>query len=248
MCTLSFIPGSGGYVLAMNRDERMTRPPALPPNAPPDAAAAGLYPHEREGGTWIGVNPRGIGFALLNWGLRVDPGRKSQSRGTVIPRLLGADDLSTAARSLERSDLSGLLPFRLVGVFPGSRRVREWRWDLQTLAAQDISWEPRHWFSSGASDDLAEFHRSLAVQAAWREKDAGSREWLRALHRSHAPARGPFSLCAHREDAGSVSYTEIVCSEREIELMYHAAPPCLFGEETVVRLPLGAALEQSSHV
>ena len=33
--------------------------------------------------------------------------------------------------------------------------------------------------------------------------------WMRRLHRSHVPAPGPFSICVHREDARTVSYTEI---------------------------------------
>ena len=49
---------------------------------------------------------------------------------------------------------------------------------------------------------------------------------LRALHRSHAPMRGPFSICMHRADAATVSYAE-VCSRRQRATMRYARRPAL---------------------
>ncbi|MBI2682710.1 MAG: NRDE family protein [Acidobacteriales bacterium] len=248
MCTLSFVPKDGGYLLAMNRDERLARQAALPPHFFGEATFPIVYPHEPEGGTWIGANAAGVAFALLNWNIPADRSRQRVSRGTLIPLLLPHADATSAGTSLEDRDLSGVLPFRLVGFFPGAGEIREWHWDMSALASHAHSWMTNHWFSSGAGDDLAELHRGMAVGAAQQDPSAGSLDWLRALHRSHAPARGPFSLCAHREDAGSVSYTEIVCLNGTLQMSYHPGPPCERSPGHTLSLRLRALQEQPTHV
>ena len=45
------------------------------------------------------------------------------------------------------------------------------------------------------------------AKAARNQKFEGRLNWLRRLHRSHLPERGPFSICMHRSDAATVSYT-----------------------------------------
>src|SRR3954464_1119537 len=97
MCTLSFIPTERGYLVAMNRDEQISRETALPPQIFGDA----LYPRDPGGsGTWIGVNSFGITLALLNRNLSGTPHAKLRSRGDVIPALVGSSSLPEIQRSL----------------------------------------------------------------------------------------------------------------------------------------------------
>jgi hypothetical protein len=51
-------------------------------------------------------------------------------------------------------------------------------------------------------------------------------EWLRRLHRSHRPEIGPYSICMHRDDAATVSYTEIVVSRGISRMRYESGPTC----------------------
>ena len=46
MCTLTFIPKPNGYLLGMNRDERLTREAALAPEATRVANIDAVYPRE----------------------------------------------------------------------------------------------------------------------------------------------------------------------------------------------------------
>jgi hypothetical protein len=46
------------------------------------------------------------------------------------------------------------------------------------------------------------------------------------LHRSHQPDRDAFSVCMHREDAETVSYTEILATRRWAKMRYCARSPC----------------------
>ncbi len=224
MCTLSFVPRSRGYVVAMNRDERLSRVEALPPRKFVSGDRAAIYPHEPGGGTWIAANDRCITFALLNLG--DSSGRKQRSRGEIIPALIGSDSPGEADARLRRMELKGVLPFRLIGIFGGERRVLEWRWDGRRVSRRRLRWLRQHWFSSGLSDEQARRGRQPVCEAAWRQRSAGSMEWLRRLHRSHRPATGAFSICVHRPDACTRSYTEIICSPAAVRMNYRAGSPC----------------------
>ena len=164
MCTLSFIPRRQGYLVAMNRDERLTRVEALPPRSLRFAGTAAIYPHEPRGGTWIAVNDRGITLALLNLGDSSGPRRRS--RGEIIPALVGSASLAEAGARMKGEALAGVLPFRLIGIFGRERRIVEWRWDGGDLRRRSFSWRRRHWFSSGISDERARRHRQLVFEAA----------------------------------------------------------------------------------
>lgn len=83
MCTLTFIPKPRGFLLAMNRDDRYSRPPAIAPDVYQSGSQQALYPVEPGSGTWIAVNQAGLAFAILNWSL--PQGDKLHSRGEIIP-------------------------------------------------------------------------------------------------------------------------------------------------------------------
>ena len=224
MCTLSFVPRERGYVIAMNRDERTTRSEALPPKIFRIAGKLVAYPHESTGGTWIGSNDHGLTLALLNRGDSSGP--KQRSRGEIIPALIGAETIQEVGARLHGMHLSGVLPFRLIAISGRERRLGEWLWDGRSLEALSFPWRPRHWFSSGLSDENARKQRLAVCRAAWRRPTAGTLAWLRRLHRSHRPERGPFSVCVHRPDAHTRSYTEIVVRPGGTVMRYRPGSPC----------------------
>ncbi len=226
MCTLTFIPKPQGYLLGMNRDERLTRELALAPTAVTASGLRAVYPREQGGGTWIGSNSSGITFALLNQNPGPHAQVKERSRGGVIPALLGPSRFPEAMRSFQRMDVRGMLPFMLVGIFPLEQIISECHWDGRQLQFSRTGWDIRHWFSSGVSDEMARKVRGSTCHEAWRRRDAASAEWLRGLHASHSPVRGSFSICVHRPDAATVSYTEVAFTGGELTMRYHAGHPC----------------------
>jgi uncharacterized protein with NRDE domain len=228
MCTLSFLPTKGGYIAAMNRDELRTRPPALPPAIHAAGELSLVYPRESSGGTWIGGNSRGMLLALLNW-YSMETGKlgeKSRSRGEIIPAALQASDSGAAEYVVRRLELAGIYPFRLFGFFPGEQEISEWRWDTQRLVSHSHAWLRQHWFSSSRSDERAAAERGAACAQAWHGHPANPSTWLRELHASHVPGPGPFSVCVHREDAATVSYTEVEWKRGELQMRYQAGNPC----------------------
>jgi len=209
MCTLSVIPRDNGYLLGMNRDERIARGAGLPPEIREVAGAKAIYPTDGDGGAWIGANEHAISLALLNWNDVIPPGvstKKSRSRGLLIPALIHSSALTVLQTALADFNVEGILPFRLVGVFPSERKIGEWRWNSVQMEFVLHRWEARHWFSSSLSDSFAENLRGAACRDAWNQPDAGSAPWLRKLHASHSDASGLFSLCVHRPEVRTLSY------------------------------------------
>jgi Transport and Golgi organisation 2 len=238
MCTLSFVPTDHGYYAAMNRDERLTREVALPPALFRMGETCAAYPNERDGGTWFAVNEHGVTLALLNANHDGLPAEKQRSRGSLIPQVVRFADPADVAAKLDSLSYEGLQPFRLVGIFPSQHEINECRWDGVSLRRTSYTWQPRHWFSSGLSDELAERERGEACRMAWHDPGAGSLPWLRALHRSHSSLPGPFSICVHRQDAGTVSYSEVSLTPAGLTFTYIDGKPCRSGPALTLDVPL----------
>jgi hypothetical protein len=227
MCTVTLIARRHGYALGMNRDEKRVRVAGLPPARRTLEGRTVLYPSEPEGGTWIGVNDAGIALALINWySVNVRAPAPAVSRGEVVlSALLGtsaaAVDAAVQARPLSRTN-----PFRLIGVFPKAKEVVEWRWDLQQFVRRPHPWRTNIWISSGYDEPGAQQARGKIFARASRQSSAGTLDWLRRLHRSHAPERGPYSVCMHRDDAATVSYTEVVVNRIAGTIRYVGGPLC----------------------
>src|SRR6266567_2239609 len=155
-----------------------------------------------------------------------EPNNGVRSRGEVIRKLAGistSDEISIAVKKLP---LRRLRPFRLIAIVSAENRVIEWRWNLNRLSVRKHSWESRHWFSSSFDEATAETERTRVCAAQPKESAKRDVKWLRRLHRSHEPERGPFSICMHRPDAATVSYTEVAVSKRRATMRYKSGPCC----------------------
>jgi hypothetical protein len=223
MCTVSFVPKANGFYLAMNRDEKRSRATALPPKVFDLSDRRVIYPRELSGGTWIAVNDSGVCLALVNWHrIEREPVNRIVSRGRVITALAGKANSADVANGLRGLRLQATRPFRLIAIIPADKAITEWRWNLERLSKHKHPWRTQHWFSSGFDERKAESVRRSTCE----RRPTTDINQLRALHRSHAPRRGPFSICMHRDDAATVSYTEIKVEDGKITMYYKPGPPC----------------------
>ena len=227
MCTVTFIARESGYVIGMNRDEKLTRPAAIAPAQYRLNGRSVLAPSEPGGGLWIGANDAGGSFALINWysvSARVEC--QPISRGEIVKSTLSLDSSESVTEALAMLPLSRVNPFRLIGVFPSKKVVCEWRWNLQQLDRIEHAWKTNIWISSGFDEAGAQQARGKIFSAAMGKESDRNRAWLRRLHQSHGPESGPYSVCMHRSDAATVSYTEIAILRGRVEMHYVAGPPC----------------------
>ena len=184
----------------MNRDERIDRGAALPPARFQCGKITAIYPRDVDGGTWIAANQLGVAFALLDWNDVAPLTHKRQSRGFVIPALLRCHSSVEVQRLIGTLKLDGVLPFRLIGIWPESKTVNEYRWDSRQLTTEAKTWKPQHWFSSSLSGEKAAEKRGAVCRITWHDSDAGSLAWTRQLHRSHDAGTRAFSICFHRQE------------------------------------------------
>lgn len=227
MCTVTLVARRHGFLLGMNRDEQRTRVQGLPPAEHGYDGVRVLHPAEPHGGSWIAVNEAQVCFALINWysvGRRVEG--KAASRGQVVVQASRAVALADAEHLLKLLPLARTNPFRLIGVSRLERRVCEWRWDLETLSLREHPWRTQQWISSGHDEPGAQRSRGRVFAAALSQASAGSAAWLRRLHRSHRPGCGPYSTCMHREDAATVSYSEVAVTPTAVLLRHALGTPC----------------------
>ena len=225
MCSVSFVPREDGFVLAMNRDELISRVPALPPRVHHRGELTVLCPSEPSGGTWIGVSSAGMAFSLLNWHSQPDrTGENLISRGEVIRALLSGSSSGAAASILKELPLRRMNPFRLVAISLSERLVTEWRSGAEALTSKVHPWKRHHWFSSGFDEARAiEVRREICARFPGDLEDLAT---LRKLHATHLPTAGPFSLCMHRENAATISYTEICVCDHTASMSYTSGSPC----------------------
>lgn len=162
MCTATIHLRPGGYAVAMNRDEQRTRGPESPPAEHPlamRAAGSALWPTDGDsGGTWIGINARGVAALLLN-NYRAAPVAGSASRGAIVPRVLESRSRCEAQDRLRAAVAEeSHAPFTLAILDPDGGGV--WRWSADGLRGPQPL--PAGWSILTSSS-----WRSLAVES-WR--------------------------------------------------------------------------------
>src|SRR5882672_9584403 len=161
MCTVSFIARRNGYALAMNRDEKLDRAAGLPPKLRKVDGCAVLCPSEPGGGTWIALNDTGATLALINWySVKTSVEDDAISRGEVVSKVSAASGKDSVVFALANLPLTRINPFRLIGIFPTTVDIYEWRWDLKELVGKKHPWESRQWISSGFDESKAQRIRS----------------------------------------------------------------------------------------
>ena len=233
-----------GYALAMNRDERRTRGPALPPGPVDAGGVAALMPVDGDaGGTWISVNERGHALALLNrWDESPhDAGTPLVSRGLLVRDLAGLPGTAGLGIALAGIPLARYRPFTLVSVTPGGHPAL-FEWNGQELSHKSVSQPGLVRTSSGSDQAGVENSRGSLFRAAREASGRLTPELLTALHRSHQPERGQLSICMHRDEAVTVSFSLITVSGDQMLFRYVAGSPCETEGFTQSSLPLRLAV------
>lgn len=239
MCTASWLTAGDRFHFFFNRDERRSRAVGLPPELRRADGVAYLSPIDPDsGGTWFAATEHGLLLALLNRSLDGQPpapGRRS--RGSLIPALVGASNLTEVAARLGELPLAECAPFRLFADLPGTTALGAvWNgFDLQTQA---ITTSSGLLCSSSRGDQEITRVRSELWTARRARRAADGVAELRRFHRSHEPSRSASSVCMHREDASTVSHLEVLREPEALHVAYFEGSPCNAGDPVKTTLPL----------
>jgi hypothetical protein len=231
MCTVTVLPhallssdASHDELLlrvVCNRDELLTRAPALPPTlwaAGPRRAVMPIDPHS--GGTWIAANDAGLVFVLLNAHDGTSASAGEISRGTIIPTLVGCATVSRAVAQAQKIRTDRFAPFelliidryRVVECRPDGDRMYHRRSNLRSAILRT---------SSGLGDAVVAGPRRTLFQSTV----TGARNARAAqdhYHRHQWPGREAISVKMRRHDAATVSRTVVEVREGSVRLSYQA--------------------------
>ena len=235
MCTVSWIYQGAGYHLFCNRDEKHTRRPASKPQLLTRGGMRFLAPVDGDfGGSWIAVNEFGLSLALLNRG----PGSPAQlSRGLLVMNLIASPTLSDVTVRFAASDLSDFAPFALLGLAPGlPAALFTWNGREVGVVADADPYMPL--VSSSVDPAGCESRRRATLECIRAQSPELHPGALLAFHRSHSPAPSAHSVCMHRDDAQTVSFTWVTVDGAGANMYYAGGSPCrsLAGESLSLAL------------
>ncbi|WP_299663010.1 NRDE family protein [uncultured Psychromonas sp.] len=214
MCTLTYCLNDQGYQLFFNRDEQITRPQAIAPSI--DTSLNAAYPIDPTGGgTWIAVHQSGVSLALLNYyQAQIDPSLKHfVSRGVIIPQLLKHAD--SIHQQLLNMDLSVYQAFQLC-VFhsnlsaqtDSSEQAFQYIWDGQQLTFSALSTaDSLPITSSGVDYETVSAYRRAQFQLQIDTQKSSENDYFD--YHQHQGQSGKCSVKMYREDAKTVSFTQI---------------------------------------
>ena len=228
MCTATWLITEDGYELFFNRDELKSRAIAVPPTIKRQQAARFIAPEDADaGGTWIGVNEFGFTACLLNYYpgsgstfAKSEPAERL-SRGHVVVSVMASQSVSKALDTLSGLDYGRYMPFSLLLFSPGGSPARlRWR----GAGEPGLSKTPSMPQSSSSFQTTAVVSSRKDLFA--EEYGAIDTESLALYHRSHQPERGPYSVCMHRDDAETQSFSRVVVEPASVAFEYVPGSPC----------------------
>jgi len=225
-------------IVAANRDEhydRSSAPPAISDAKPRIIAGTDL----RAGGTWLGVNERGLIAGILNRRLdgRQLPANDRRSRGLLCMDLLKQNS-TASAKSFIDGHAARYNPFTVV--YGDKSEISVSYNSDEKIITQSLQ-PGLHVFSSAAEFDLhsvkAERAYSLFHQLSTRvqprrgelSEPIAALQSVLADHTLGAHSTDPGdAICVHRETSGTVSSSVIFFSQAEsrFETFYCSGTPC----------------------
>ncbi|WP_045860533.1 NRDE family protein [Teredinibacter purpureus] len=228
MCTISWLYQSHSYHVFFNRDEQITRERALAPRLFSAPGFSRLMPIDPEGeGSWVAVNTAGITLALLNFYQGRLPKGRLTSRGSVIRELSALGTLEDINRAVKTLSLAKYAPFSLLIFLPtfdgAQQSVVLWQWDGRALQKKSVASpiiSSARFFEEVLLSRLSDYRTLVG-----KPKDCTVDSFYR-LHQHHGECPSARSICMHREDARTVSFSHIEVSATNVVFRYKDGAAC----------------------
>ncbi len=242
MCTLILldrvVPGFP-VVVAANRDEFFARPAAAPARFVPGVGKlAFVAPQDLEaGGTWMGLNAKGVFVGLTNRPVPVRD-RTARSRGLLVVDALGQPSAAGAAEEVERACAERHSPFNLLAA--DGRETWFARLSGDRLETRPLQPGIHVVCNRDADDPSSNKVRRLEETLRLLDLEAGLETLLTGLGRvlgAHAdPSNSLENPCVHGSEYGTRSSTVLAVGPARQAWRYAAGAPCETKYEDFSRL------------
>ena len=233
MCTMTWFVSDDGYELFFNRDERTSRSRAKLPDKQTLNGVKCINPTDTDaGGTWITVNEYGFTVCLLNHYQfqQIETYKAWISRGEIVKTFADASNLFTSEKLFRSMSLDDYRAFRMFIIAPdGNNRLLVW--DGHKARVEVNVTKPK---SSSSVDAL---HVKKLRKDLFQNLKLGESKDVDAYiryHASHLPSRSKESVCMHREDANTVSFSHVSVNAKTVAFRYADGAPC----EAVIGEPI----------
>lgn len=150
MCTVTYVPTKTGFFLTSSRDEKLSRPTALPEKHEMNGQTLFYPKDEKAGGSWISINNNGRAACLLNGAFKNHKKVKqySKSRGLV---LIDSFNYKSISEFINQVDLNEIEPFTLLLLdfsFGSLNEFYELKWDGENKHTKKVDVDlPQIWSS-----------------------------------------------------------------------------------------------------
>ncbi len=219
MCTVTFIPTSTGCIITSNRDEKIARNRALPPNKYVIGEKKIIFPKDpKAGGTWIAHDENKI-VVLLNGAQEkhIPKANYRKSRGLVVLELISSENTFECWNTI---DLSEIEPFTII-VFE-NKKLLQLQWNEIEKKAEEIDEKQFHiWSSSTLYSKETREKRKVWFTNFINKNNTPSREEILHFHQFTETNNKEFGLQINRNDIlKTVSITQCEMSKNRIEMFY----------------------------
>jgi len=224
MCTISWLIKDNNYHIFFNRDEQRSRACAISPHIMNVKDTQVLLPIDPSGnGSWISTNEFGLTLCLLNYYQGSTPKGILTSRGLLLKNLSSfssVKDIDIHLRKLKFQQYASfsLLAFELDD--NGLVSKKAWQWNGKELTSVFLN---SPFTSSSVSFEEVSQSRLLLAQQLLEPQSIDA---FVNYHKSHHPSKGHLSVCMHRDDAKTVSFSHIHVSPTQSIFNYKNDSPC----------------------
>ncbi|HEY4616599.1 MAG TPA: NRDE family protein [Flavobacterium sp.] len=221
MCTVSFVKSLDKIIITSNRDEKVIRPCAIPPQNYIIKGKNVIFPKDpKAGGTWYVVDEKGTVLVLLNGAtekhLMKPPYRKS--RGLIVLDLIGSDSPKDLWGDV---DLFEIEPFTLV-LFQ-DQQLFQLRWNGEVKETTELDCNARHiWSSSTLYSEGVRKQRSDAFYS-FLDNNAGiSENEMYGFHRYTEAENLENGLVINRNnELKTLSITQSVIEKNKVAILHY---------------------------
>jgi hypothetical protein len=224
MCTVSWLIKDDDYHVFFNRDEQRSRALAVPPRVMSVNNTQALIPIDPNGnGSWISTNEFGLTLCLLNYYQGSTPKGILISRGLLLKELSSFSSVEDIDLQLKNLELHQYASFSLLAFgLDNNARVskKAWQWNGKKLTSIFLT---SPFTSSSVNFDEVSQSRLLLAQQFLKPQ---SIDTLINYHKSHQPSKGHLSVCMHRNDAQTVSFSHIHVGVVQSIFNYKNDSPC----------------------